>query len=147
MRQLIFNGERLAELRKEKKISQKQLAEMAGLKLSTLSHWENGRIKKPEPENIDKVCKILNIPIESFYIEAEYKKEDKKQFDGKMLRFLRENRGYSQRELAAKIGLKGGEFTISKFENGKLCPKKENIRKFAAIFGVVEESLYKKGEG
>lgn len=144
MKTVVFDGERMAELRKEKNISQRQLAEMIGRQKSTISHWESNMVAVPNKENLEKVCKILGVAEKELFKEVEISQKVKKVFDGGMLRFLRESHGYSQNELAVKIGLKGGGFSISKMENGAIGCKKTNVAKLAALFGVDEHDFYKK---
>lgn len=49
-------SERLKELRKEKQLTQQELAEILGVKRNTYSDWENG---KSEP-NYKKLVKIAD---------------------------------------------------------------------------------------
>lgn len=51
--------ERLKELRKEKKLTQKELAEQIGIKQNSYSDWETGK-NEPNLENIVKLSKILD---------------------------------------------------------------------------------------
>ncbi len=147
MKTVVFDGEKLLRLRRERNISQKQLAEMTGLHKTTISHWESNRVTVPNKENLEQICKILGISESELFVQAdipEAPNETKTIFDGGMLRFLRESHGYSQNDLAVKIGLKGGGFTISKMESGVIGCKKVNIAKLAALFGVEEDDFYKK---
>lgn len=51
---------RIKELREEKGLSQKQLAEAIGLKHQTISHYENGRLE-PNLETIEKLCNYFDV--------------------------------------------------------------------------------------
>lgn len=53
-------GIRLKEKRKEKNMTQKQLADMVGAKHNSVSDWENGK-NKPDPDTIERICEALNI--------------------------------------------------------------------------------------
>lgn len=53
-------GVRLAERRKQRKLTQEQLAEMASTTTQTISTAETGR-KALRPENILKLCQALEI--------------------------------------------------------------------------------------
>ena len=63
---------RIKELREEKGLSQKQLAEAIGLNHRTISHYENGRLE-PNLETIEKLSKFFGVTvgyllgIEEFY--------------------------------------------------------------------------------
>lgn len=56
---LIEMGERITVRRKEKRLTQEQLAEKMGVSLQTVSNIECGK-KSTKPENIAKICAILN---------------------------------------------------------------------------------------
>ena len=61
-------SERLKDLRKEKNLSQKQLAEKLGIAVSTYANWEQGR-RSPCIEDIYHLLKVLEIDAnELFYI-------------------------------------------------------------------------------
>ncbi len=141
---MLFDGDKLKRLRMEKNISQSQLAEQIGVKKSSVSHWERNMIKSPGNENIIKICNVLRVEKGALFKEKEIEEKGRKAFDGGMLRFLRESGGYSQKELAIKIGLKGGEFTISKMERGVIGCKKSNVKKLADFFGVDEKDFYRE---
>ena len=51
-------GEKLKTLRKAKKISQEEFAEMVGTHVNSVSKWENGVI--PRMSNIQKIAKVLD---------------------------------------------------------------------------------------
>lgn len=51
--------------RKEKRLTQGQLAEMVGVKDNTISTWESGRV--PEAIYLYKICKALNISISDLF--------------------------------------------------------------------------------
>ena len=52
--------ERLKELRQEKSLSQKQIAEKLGIPVSTYANWEQGR-REPSVNDIFKILTVLNI--------------------------------------------------------------------------------------
>lgn len=54
-----FFTDRLKTLRKEKKLTQKELAEQIGIKQNSYSDWETGK-NEPNLENIIKLTKILD---------------------------------------------------------------------------------------
>ena len=53
-------GERLRTLRKEKKLTQQQLASMIGVKNSVISFYEMGD-RTPSPEVIKKLASVLHV--------------------------------------------------------------------------------------
>ena len=64
------------------------------------------------------------------------------------LRELRENAGFSQCSLAARLGLTPP--TINRWEHGRACPRLQNLKKLADLYGVsvrdLKESVH-YGEG
>lgn len=56
---LLEMGERIAIKRKEKKLTQEELAERLGISLQTVSNIECGK-KSTRPENIAKICTLLD---------------------------------------------------------------------------------------
>lgn len=59
-------GRRLQQLRKMRKLTQAQFAELVGLEVSTISRIEKGS-QFPKAENINKFVKALNVDIKDFY--------------------------------------------------------------------------------
>ena len=54
-------GERLRELRKAKKLSQRELADRVGVDFSYISKVENDRLPPPAGDTIVKICGILEV--------------------------------------------------------------------------------------
>lgn len=52
-------SDRLKELRKKNRLTQKELAEQIGIKQNSYSDWETGK-NEPNLENIVKLSKILD---------------------------------------------------------------------------------------
>ena len=53
-------GEKIKEARKNKKYTQKQLAEKVGAKHNSVSDWENDK-NKPDPYTIELLCGVLEL--------------------------------------------------------------------------------------
>ena len=65
----------IAELRKEKNISQSELAEQVGVSRNTISSIERGEYE-PTAYNALKICKVLGKTFEEvFYFESEDKQQ------------------------------------------------------------------------
>lgn len=71
-------GKFIAKVRKEKKLTQKELAEKLGITDRAISKWENGK-SMPDLSLLKPLCDILEITINELlsgeYIEEEKKKE------------------------------------------------------------------------
>lgn len=62
-------GERIAQVRDERGLTQKQFAAAAGLKLRTLQDIESGKVKQPQRKNRAKIDAYLGLAQED---AAEY---------------------------------------------------------------------------
>lgn len=70
MKKLNKFGERLRELRKERNLTQKQLAEEIGIyKSPSISEWELGK-KEPCIDTIIKLSRVLNVTV-GYLVGAE----------------------------------------------------------------------------
>ncbi|MDD3341680.1 MAG: helix-turn-helix domain-containing protein [Bacilli bacterium] len=70
-------GKFIATLRKEKKLTQEQLAEKLGVSSKSLSRWENGRCM-PDFSLLDAICKELEISVSELLNGRRMNKEDMK---------------------------------------------------------------------
>ena len=59
-------GRGLKAIRKQKKISQAELAEAVGVHTGTVSHWENGR-QMPDTATMQRVAEFLGVPMGSLW--------------------------------------------------------------------------------
>lgn len=65
-------GEYLKSLRKEKSLSQRELAEKSGISNAEISRIETGNRKKPSPDVLRALAPILNVPYEELMDKAGY---------------------------------------------------------------------------
>ena len=67
---------RLKELRKEKKLTQKELAEEIGISKRTLAYWENGE-SQIKPEKAEKLANFFGVSIAHLlgYEDDDFKNE------------------------------------------------------------------------
>ncbi len=77
-------GRFIATCRKEKNITQEQLAEMLGITNKSISKWENG-ICLPDASLYEPLCAILNITINELFAAQRIKDEDYKRIADKNL--------------------------------------------------------------
>jgi transcriptional regulator with XRE-family HTH domain len=59
-------GRRLKQLRKRKKFSQEQFAEMVEVAPYTVSRWETAR-DAPEFDRLEKIAEALDIPVKDLF--------------------------------------------------------------------------------
>ena len=119
-----ISGEFLKSLRKEKKKSQKKLADLAGISQSALVKYEKGTRKIPKDVD-DTLSKILNV---------ETLLKDEKNRVGLLIDQLiayRDMNKLLNKELATKVGT--SEVSLSYVLNGKRKPSKEMQQKIAVF--------------
>lgn len=82
-------GKFISNKRKEKNITQSELAELLGITDRAISKWENG-ICMPDASNILELCDILNITINDLFSgEVVDMKENKKKLEEHLLEMTR----------------------------------------------------------
>lgn len=59
-------ADKLYRLRKEKGLSQKELAKQAGLSQTSIYYWERGE-RNPKLEQLQKIANVLNVPVEYLF--------------------------------------------------------------------------------
>lgn len=64
-------GELIKEARKEKKITQRELASLIGVDFTYISKIETGALEPPSEEVIKKISKILDIDENELFIAAK----------------------------------------------------------------------------
>ncbi|MCL2556784.1 MAG: helix-turn-helix domain-containing protein [Firmicutes bacterium] len=57
---MIIFGQRVKELREEKKLTQVELGKLLGLSYQTIGHYENGTTQ-PTLETLAKMCEIFDV--------------------------------------------------------------------------------------
>ena len=139
--------EKLKVLRKEKGLTQKSLSNMLNISQGAYVKWENGK-REPNFEKLSMLACIFDVSIdfllsENLEISKETYlklKEEKKNLFSVRLKELRLQHGFSQEELAEKIGIKRNSY--SDWENGKCKPNYEKLEKIADFFGVSLDWLF-----
>ena len=144
--------EKLKKLRKEKGLTQQEVADFFGINQPVYQKWEGGN-RKPNYENLSMLACIFDVSIDfllSEYSEIskerylkfkkEKKEEEKQQVFSVRLKELRLQHGFSQEELAEKIGIKQNSY--SDWEHGKCKPNYEKLEKIADFFGVSLDWLF-----
>lgn len=86
---LVEMGERISLKRKEKNLTQEQLAEIVGISLQTVSNIECGK-KAARPESIAKICVALDATAD--YVMLGKKSEDDMKGIIKTISVLPENK-------------------------------------------------------
>lgn len=140
-------GKRIATIRKQKGLSQKELSEKIGLKsVQGLQKIEYGDFH-PKKETLQKIAKVLGVSIieldddlketvDRWNQEHDIKTipEDCRPEEttfGERLKTIRKEKGFTQKSLAKETGL--AEITIRQYEIGRYKPKDEALEKLANV--------------
>ena len=121
---------RLKELRKEKKLTQKELAEETDIPYRTLQRWENGE-SQIKPEKAEKLANFFGVSIAHL---LGYEDNDFEKANQNRLKELRKEKGLSQKALANELGV--SYRTWQYWENGASSIKPDNLKTLCEIFDV-----------
>ena len=138
-------------LRKKKGLTQQEVAELVHVERGVYTKWELGK-SNPNYENLSMLACIFDVSLD--YLLGDYleiskerylklkkqKEEEKKNLFSVRLKELRLQHGFSQEELAEKIGIKQNSY--SDWEHGKCKPNYEKLEKIADFFGVSLDWLF-----
>ena len=85
-------GAFIAQCRKEKNLTQMQLAETLGITNQAVSKWENGR-GMPDVSLLQPLCDVLGISLNELFRESIYQRRNTKEKRKKIFpSFLKKNR-------------------------------------------------------
>ena len=107
-------GKFIADLRKEKNMTQQELADKLGVTDRAVSNWENGR-RLPDYSLLKDLCNILQISVNELFAGEKISKEDyMKKADENLMNAL-ENSSFSLQEKIAYYKKKWKKEHISTF--------------------------------
>lgn len=115
----MFSPELLRDKRIERRYSQRQLAEMIGLKTWSVAAYEAGRVVPPTTTKY-LLAKALDWPELLDDMTS-----------GERIKIARMEKGYSSEELAELMGVT--RVAVSSWENNRSCPSAEKQRKLAEL--------------
>ena len=133
-------GERLKQLRKRERYTQKQLSALLGFQGNSYSSYEYNRIK-PSIENFVKLAKTLHTSIQYIVTGKEFSeifKEEVTPFSQR-LRELREQKNMTQQQVADFLEIR--KVTYQEYEYGAYEPKLDKLLKLAELFDVTLDEL------
>ena len=90
-------GKFIAEKRKEKKLTQEQLAEKLNISKNAVSKWERG-LNLPDVSIMQDLCKILNITLNELFIGEKILDDKYKEVADKNLLNALENSSFTLKE-------------------------------------------------
>ncbi|WP_245415775.1 helix-turn-helix domain-containing protein [Alteribacter populi] len=126
-------GERIKNLRNEKKITQKDLAHKLQVATTAVSAWERGA-NRPMVEKIAAMSEIFDVPFTYFFAEEMKNRNFGVFLYGERLRNLRKEKGWTQLEVARKVGV--SKQTYSHYEKENRRPSLEMAYKLSEVYNV-----------
>lgn len=132
----MMTGERLKALRKDRNLTQSQLARMLHVQQSSVSAWENGSAK-PDFENQRKLAEIYEITIDELFNGTGLSNGNSK--FATQFKNLRKAKGLTQSEIASCLRLRPS--IVSAWESGVSMPDGEKLIELSKIFRVPAGAL------
>jgi len=123
-------GEIIKQLRLEKGLTQKKLAEMTNISEISIRKYENGE-RKPKIEVLQKLADALEISLNQLM------ENEKKEYFlglGETIKKLRKYEKLTQIQLANKVGI--GVASIQRYERNELQPNIETLKNIAKALNV-----------
>lgn len=124
-------GSNLKRIRKEKSMSQEELADELEVSQQCIANWENGN-RNPSVTVVPEIAKALGCGIEELYLcESSF---------GSNLKRLRKAKGVYQGHLAEVLST--DRSTIAKWETGVAMPTADKLPLLAKVLGCTIDELY-----
>ncbi|MFA5528842.1 MAG: helix-turn-helix transcriptional regulator [Peptostreptococcales bacterium] len=147
---------RLKELRKDRKITQEDLAELLGVERSTVGKWESKMNIIPPADMLMSISEYFDVTVDYLLGRTSFKntqelfvhwENEGKYFEptfdfGGVLKVERENQDISQKEVAKKLNLAISD--INDIEEGVLPINSELADKFAKALNTTVEELFEQ---
>jgi len=125
----ILLSEKISDLRSYLGLSQAAFSKPLCLSPTHIARFEKGR-SIPAQETIEKICHAYDIDPEYFTgtlpVEAAVKKQKTEAGVGERLRLAREEKGWSQNELAKRSGV--SQSIINRVESGAKLTDKQGVK-------------------
>lgn len=122
-------SEKLFELRKSHKLSQKELAKQIGVSQAAINYWEKGQ-RTPSINAAYKIADYFEIEISQLLDPDTYNRESTVLL-GNNIKSLRKEKGYSIKQLSELTHIP--QSIIKQYETGLMTPKNKNILKLASV--------------
>ena len=133
-------GKNIVKLRKEKGISQKQLAEMIHMSPQGLLQIEKGMVN-PRAETLEKIVKALDISPNQLYGGSQFHQINIQLPIARNLRKYREEAELSIEDFANMLNITPDD--LLDLERGKVIPSRDLMVEFCRILNIPESELIK----
>ncbi|WP_052339491.1 helix-turn-helix transcriptional regulator [Gorillibacterium massiliense] len=136
-------SQNLKHLRKEKGLSQQELAEKTGASLASINGWESGRIQKIREGSLEKLATALSTTREALLTETVVAKKEVDDFSKEVsarIKEVRKKKKLKQEEVADKLGI--SKFDYIDIENASAEPGLSQLKTIAELLEVTLDELF-----
>ena len=136
-------SQNLKQLRKEKGLSQQELAEKTGASLASINGWESGRIRKIREGSLEKLAAALDTTKDVLLSESVVAKKEVDDFAKEVssrIKEVRKKRKLKQEDVAEKLGI--SKFDYIDVENGSAEPGLAQLKTIAELLEVTLDELF-----
>lgn len=129
-------GETLKNLRKKRKMTQRQLADMLYVDCSSVTKWETGKAN-PDFKKLQQIAEIFGVSIDTLLGRHKHKSNN-------ILQELRAEKGVPQYVVAEYLGITKQSYSL--YELGKRNPDNEMLYNISEYFNVSLDYLLGKSK-
>ena len=133
-----FFAEKLKDLRRKNKLTQKELSEKTDISYSSIVSYENG-LRQPNAKSLAALERFFGVSADELLGNFMYKKAFPEN-----LKKLRQMQGLTQKGLAEKIGVSCS--AIISYENAISQPNAESLAALERFFNVSADELLGNGQ-
>lgn len=134
----MYLAQNLKYLREQRGLKQQELADILGVKQSTVGNWEAGK-REPEINMLVCIAEYFNVSLDNLVL-----KELKPLLPlyASNIKYLRKRQEITQEDMAVFLGF-SGKSSLCAVETGKSGISIENLEKLADFFGVTLDQMVK----
>lgn len=115
---------RIKYLRNERNLTMRDLSEKVGVSSAYISDVENGVIKNPSKDRLERIAKVLDVPLEELF-ESSEKLIHNESGIGSKLKRIRKSMNMTQEEFVELIGI--SKTALQRYELGLRVPSRDRI--------------------
>lgn len=134
----MYLAQNLKSLRKQRFINQNDLAEVLGVKQSTVGNWEVGK-REPELSALVRIAEYFGVTLDELILKDL---RPQGSMLARNLKYLRNREHFSQGDMANL--LKVSKSNMSKYESGAVELSNQGLINVSELFSVTVDDLLKK---
>lgn len=136
LKEIIKIGDKIRQLRVDKNLSQKEIADKLGIPRSTYANYENNN-RLPNTESLNKICNFFNVKMDEL-IYSKYTPPVDVTIGGK-IKLYREKKKITLNQLGETCGI--SKQTIFNYEKNKTIPSIDKLNKICQALNINIDSF------